>query len=474
MYRTLAVIALALGALWPSSARAQETTDYASGRKAAMTELIKRLEALAEWCNSEELFEERDRVWRSILTLDTNDVAARKGLRYARNPDGSWKEPAPREAKNMNKKALEVELPGKRSDAIAAYRDALLDALERTPPDPALRKATFAEILAVDPDDARVHKLLDEVKVDGKWMMPESAAGKKRRGELKAFVKSSLDGASATEAEAPTDAEKALADKWTGAVRAGGVRVLGTVPEAECQKIARTCAAIGPLLHSLFDCKVEYPADYTLYVFASPQQKSEVVDKLPNQSDTSRAFMRSMASVGVSGSENVIIGDIDAPKRLDGAVRHTLIHLLRTAYGIDVQHGWVWEGLGLYLTRELVGTRLTWFVLASPGADQDKMRGNLLTPSSNWMNEALKLLDGQKPPDLSFVVAREVTQMHIEDMLCAYALAAYFLEGHPQEMDALLRLIGSGDATASAVQGLFGTSMEGTQARLARWLRERK
>jgi hypothetical protein len=448
--------------------------EFQRQRAAAQRVLIKGLLELAEWCNSKELFLERDHVYQQVIELDRDNLDAHKGLRYARNPDGSWKEPAKREATNMNKKALEEQLPAKRSEAIAAYRDALLDALERTTPDPALRKATLAEILALDPDDARVHKLLDEVKVEGKWMMPESAAGKKRRAELKAFVKSSLDGAPAPEADAPTDAETALADKWPSAVRSGGVRVLGTAPVEECQRIARTCAAVGPLLQSLFGCKVEYPAEYTLYVFASPQQKNEFVDKLPNQSDANRAFMRSMASVGVSGGNNVVIGDVDAPKRLDGAVRHTLIHLLRAAYGIDVQHGWVWEGLGLYVTRELVGTRFTWFVLASPGADHEKIRGNLLTPSSNWMNEALKLLDGQKPPELSFVVAREVTQMHVEDMLCAYALAAYFVEGHPQETDGLLRLIGGGDSTASAVQGLFGMNMDGLQARLARWLRERK
>lgn len=447
--------------------------EFQRQRGVAQRALIKGLLELAEWCNSKELFLERDHVYAKVIELDHDNLDAHKGLRFARNPDGSWKEPAPREAKNMNKKALD-ELPAKRAEAIAVYRDTLLDALERTPGDAALRKSTFDEILAVDPDDARVHKLLDEVKVDGKWMMPESAAGKKRRAELKAFVKSSLDGAPAAEADAPTDDEKPLVDKWPSAVHAGGVRVLGTVSPDECQRIARTCAAVGPLLQSLFGCKVEYPAEYTLYVFTSPQEKNVVVDKLPNQSETSRAYMRSMASVGVTGANNVLIGDVDAAKRLDGAVRHTLIHLLRAAYGIDVQHGWVWEGLGLYLTREIIGTRFTWFVLATPGTDQEKMRGGLLTPASNWMNEALKLLDGPKAPDLSFVVAREVTQMHIEDMLCSYALAAYFLEGHPQEMDNFLRLIGGGDSTATAVQGLFGTNMEGVQARLARWLRERK
>src|SRR5262249_19204413 len=159
-------------------------------RGIAQRALIKGLLELAEWCNSKELFLERDHVYQQVIELDRDNLDARKGLRFARNPDGSWKEPAKREATNMNKKALD-DLPAKRSEAIAAYRDVLLDALERTPPDAALRKATFAEILALDPEDARVHKLLDEVKLEGKWMMPESATGKQRRAELKTFVKSS-------------------------------------------------------------------------------------------------------------------------------------------------------------------------------------------------------------------------------------------------------------------------------------------
>ena len=47
------------------------------------------------------------------------------------------------------------------------------------------------------------------------------------------------------------------------------------------------------------------------------------------------------------------------------AVRLGLAWLFYDAYGVWLKHGMLFEGLGLYLTRELIGTRLTWFVQPS-------------------------------------------------------------------------------------------------------------
>jgi hypothetical protein len=467
----------------PPDAQAPPASDGAASeeigrqRSAARATLVKGLLELASWCNSKELYLERDHVYTSILELDPDNLEARKGLRYARNPDGSWKDPAPREMKNRNPKALD-DLPAKRAEAIAPYRDRLLDILESTHADAAERKSVFDEILALDPDDARVHKILDEVKLDGKWMMPESANGKKRRPEIKGLVKKSLEGAPAVVKEASVPDEVKLGGAWTTMVHAGGVRVLGTVSAEECGRIARTCAAIGPFMDALFDCKATYPEGYTFYVFGSPGEKNAFVEKLPevmpDLKPEARDYMSSIASVGLASSNNVLLGDADPVKRLDGAVRHTIIHLLRNTYGIDDRHGWIWEGMGLYLTRELIGTRYTWFVSVVSDPDQDAQRVALLTPASNWMNEAVKLLDGPKPPNLAFTAGRELSQMHVEDMLSAYALASYFLEGRPQETPDLLRRIGNGDSTATVVQALFKSSMEELQERVTRWLKERR
>src|SRR4051812_21991868 len=87
-------------------------------RAAARAVLVKGLLDLAAWCNSKELYLERDHVYARVIELESDNLDARKGLRYARNPDGSWKDPAPREMKNRNPKALE-ELPAKRAESVA-------------------------------------------------------------------------------------------------------------------------------------------------------------------------------------------------------------------------------------------------------------------------------------------------------------------------------------------------------------------
>lgn len=454
-------------------ASAPRSDEIQRQRTAARSTLVKGLLELASWCNSKELYLERDHVYARVIELEPDNLDARKGLRFARNPDGSWKDPAPREMKNRNPKALE-ELPAKRSEAIAPYRDRLLDLLESAPADAAQRKSVFDEILALDPDDARVHKLLDEVKLDGKWMMPETSNGKTRRGEIKVLVKKSLDGAPALVSDAGLSEAVKLGGAWTTMVHAGGVRVMATVSADECARIARTCAAVGPFLESVLGCKAAYPEGFTFYVFGSAQEKNAFVEKLPEVTPEARAYMTAISSVGLALTDNVLLSDSDPAKRLDGAVRHTLLHLLRNAYGIDDRHGWVWEGLGLYFTRELVGTRYTWFVSVLPDPDQDARRVGLLLPASNWMNEALKLFDGPKPPSLAFTGGRELSQMHVEDMLCAYALAAYFVEGRPQETPDLLRRIGGGETTAAVVQDIFKLSMDELQQRVTRWLKERR
>jgi hypothetical protein len=441
-------------------------------RAAARAVLVKGLLDLAAWCNSKELYLERDHVYARVIELEPDNLDARKGLRYARNPDGSWKDPAPREMKNRNPKALE-ELPAKRAESVAGYRDRLLEGLESAHADAGQRALVYAEILALDPDDARVHALLGEVKTDGKWGMPESASGRTRRAELKALVKQCLDGAPAIEKEASTTEEAKRGGAWTSALHAGSVRVLGTVSADECGRIARTCAAIAPLLEAALGCKAAYPDGFTFYVFGSPQEKNMFVDQLADVAPDAREYMKKISSVGLASTNNVLLGDSDPAKRLDGAVRHTLAHLLRAGFGVDDRHGWVWEGLGLYLTRELVGTRYTWFVSLEPDPAQDAHRVGLLTPTSNWMNEALKLLDAEKPTSLAFVCERELAHMHVEDMLCAYAFAAYCVEGRPRETPDLLRRVGAGDTTAVAVEALFKLSMDDVQARLTRWLKER-
>ena len=59
-------------------------------------------------------------------------------------------------------------------------------------------------------------------------------------------------------------------------------------------------------------------------------------------------------------------------------------------------------------------------------------------------------------------------------MLVAYALAAYLIEGRPQEVPDLLARLGAGADPASAFKAALGLSLPDVQDRLTRWLQERR
>ena len=119
MRRVVLLLALVL-ALLPFAPSA-----WAGDAAKSRSELIQRLLALATWCNEKGLFLQRDNLWRSVMALEPENVDARKGLRYSRDGQGRWKDPAPREVKDRNT-ALLPELAKRRSEAVGTWRDELL------------------------------------------------------------------------------------------------------------------------------------------------------------------------------------------------------------------------------------------------------------------------------------------------------------------------------------------------------------
>jgi hypothetical protein len=458
----------------PATARAaaRRSDRFTAQQAAAAAVLVKNLGTLAGWCNIKTLFEERDRVYRVILRYDPDNTTARQFLKHVRNPDGSWKETAGKPVQNQKKEAL-PQFAKKRSEAVAPYRDALLALCESESAEPALRAEIHAEILELDPDDERIHALQGDARLGDAWVMAETAVGKERRPDIKAAAEKWRTEPATVEAVEPTEAEKALADAWTASVRTKSIRVLGTVEAEEVEQIAQACEGARDLVSTLFKTEAKLPKDLTFYVL-TPEDRDGFVDRLPDLSPEQREAMKKMVGSGLGKRPDVFVADDDPAKRLDCAVRHTLIHALRETFGVGTTQGWVWEGLGLYLTRELVGTRLTWFVLSSPGVEQDSLQGNLLTPESNWMAEALGLLDGEQPPELALVVTKDLASLELEDMLVSYALAAYLVEGRPKEAPELLARLGRGLAPEKVFESTLHFPLADLQAKTTRWLKERK
>src|SRR5690606_36061384 len=132
------------------------------------------------------------------------------------------------------------------------------------------------------------------------------------------------------------------------------------------------------------------------------------------------------------------------------------------------------EGVGQYLTRELVGTRLTWFVSEAADPATASLRGKLMNPESNWIQEAYDLLATGTAVPLDDLLRRDLDRLDVPGALTGYALVAYLLEGQPtRALEFVTRAARGDDPSAIAREVLKRTPVE-LQERLVQWLSERR
>lgn len=467
--RVLRAVALTLVvcAALPAVAHA----DFAQDRAAERTKLIARMLTLAEWCHAQSLFLERDNTHRQILHLDPENAESRKVLRYARNQDGSWKDPPTRSVQNLNKKALE-EMPARRADVLRPYSETLLTALVREPQPSEIARAVYDDILAVDPDCAAVRARLGEVKDAGQWLLAETVRGRQRRVEIRAIVKGALESPVEFEPALAEENEAAWADKWTCGAQSKTVRVLGAGGTADCEALARLLSACSTAFGQVFDLEAKSAAQVKYYALQGADVRAAFITRFPGLDEPRKKLFALAPGGGLPISNSIVLFDPDLAKRNDCAVRNALALLLRDNFRVEMPSGWAYEGLGLYLTRELCGTRFTWYSLANPKTEA--LREGLLAPESNWMNEALKLLTTNGAAAFVTAMTKPVTELDLQEMVLGYAFSAYLLEGRPDQAAEFLRQSGAGKPWTELSQSVLGHAPHELHARLVRWLQERK
>ena len=466
------VLTLAVGARGAASRAGEPTFDEVY--KTARARYVEKLDGLSTWAAENDLFAERDRVYRAILVLEPDNAFARKGLRYTRKSDGTWQDPAPREVKNMNAKLL-PEVPAKRQAAVETYRTEMLTAFTTFQVDATVREKVFAELLLGDPEDATVRTSMGEVRMGDAWVLGETAMGRDRRMAIKDEVAKARAAVGDVWKVEPTEDEKALGVAFTTKLGTRHLRVLGTAPAEECTAIAQACE-IGPALVKIaLGADVALEPDFAVYVLTSIKDNGPLVDKLPRLDPTFRETLRKCVGAKIPGQPRVVTWDDKGPKRIDNASRSSLNDLFGRAFGIGLQHGWAWEGMGLYLNREIVGTRLTWFTQPGATSKADALRKKLMTTDVNWMNEALTLMQSPQHPPLATVLERDVNTLTTEEMVLAYAFSAYLIEGRPNETPEILRRVGVAKEKASTVvPAVLKLDLPQLEARFTRWLGERR
>jgi len=453
--------------------------DLDEDRLAAKEQLLERLAELAEWCTKKKIYARRVEVYEAILHFDSESSLARRGLGFIKNSDGKWVEKERRvEAKDWDKSAAR-KFPERRAEVAESYREAMFALLDKYEGElsPVQREAVLDDVLFADPDDPRVHAMRGETRLDDKWVLLETARAKEHRAELRTMVRKAFQGVPKPEPADPNDREQAFGIGWKAVYATPVVRSLGTGSDEEVQKMTKAMAATRAYFNAALGVEAHFPQDFTVFSLARPSDKMAFLMGHPVVDDQYRDFLFKLDGSGIQGSGDLAHWSEEPHRRLDGMVRQAIAWLFAEGYGILPKQGWVFEGLGLYLTRELVGTRLTWYVQPSEyllEAEDHALKARLLDTRTNWMNEALKVLRSGKRPSLSILLGRSVNQLTTEDLLVSYVLCAYLLEAQPEKLPAILRRLGEGQASATVLEEELACDLPDLYDHLTRWLGERR
>ncbi len=473
-----AVLALwILGLLCPPATAAADEIEEA--REAAREELVEGLEGLAAWCTRKKIYLQRVSVYESILHFDPGNTTAMRGLGYIKDRNGNWKETERKvEPKDWSQGAVR-QFPARRSAVVEAYRDAMFGLFEtyKGRLSPTQSERILDDILEADPDDARVRELRGEAKLDGRWVLRETLVAKEGREILRDRVRQAFKTApKAREVEA-NKRELAYGIAWKAVYATEHVRSLGTGTAKEVERMTTATWAARSLFNGALGVQAKYPRDFAVYTLARPADKMAFLMNHPAVDQSYRDFLFQLEGSGIQGSGDLAHWADDKNRRLDGLVRQSIMWLFADGYQIYPTHGWIFEGFGLYLTRELVGTRLSWFVKPSQylvEEDDLALQARLLDSRTNWMNEALQVLEHESRPKLQFLLGKDVNAMTTEDLLYAYVLAAYLLEAQAESIPRVFTRIGKGEPSTVVLEEELGLELADLDVRVRRWLSERR
>lgn len=465
-----ALLALVLWALC-----APLRADFESDHQALRDELATQVESFARWCEEEDLLVQRNKAYSALLELDPEHVKAHEALGHRHQKDGSWVIPSRVKRVYDNEKKLgelAAELLERRRAAVRDYRDAAFALLDADPELAAAHGAdVYAVVLAIDEDDAEVRARRGEARYGNAWVLAETARAYEHRPQIRRIVAEAVRRAGARETLEQLDAT----DGWRSHARTPEVEVFGSVEMEEALRAAQAAHATGDVYRRLFQSRHHLPADMTVYLLGDRAELVPFLERVPNLTDEEREFLAQLVGSGIPRTANTAQWSESRARRLDGVVRHTIGQYMVADLGLTTNHAWAWEGIGLYLTRELVGSRLTWYI---GGTDENtelaNLRADLLVQESNWMNAAWTLLKGDRAPRMGEVLRQNAGEMGVDGMLASYAFCAYLIEGRPDELPEVLIRTGRGEEPEQVVREALGMTMDELQVRVERWLSERR
>jgi hypothetical protein len=444
--------------------------------QAAREELAHGLDDHAGWCGKKKLYLERQTTYELLLTLEPDHEEARRILGYKRDRDGGWVAPGrSRPVKNYDEEAL-AEAPGRLRAVQMTYVGRMVALLEGGQLTDDQQSQVVAEALRIDPDNETVHSRLGEVRSDKGWVIPETLRASARRKELSGFVREALTDTPPLAEVERDEFERKIPLKMK-AFTSGELRLVGTVDENEMALCAKAVHGMQRLLQLVFDTNQPLPRGARVFLLADPEQKKALLEHHPAIPASQLPLYEPLEGAGIQGTADFAFWTGDPQRRIDGIVRLVLGYQMSGLFRVTTRQGWAYEGFGLYMTRALVRSRLTW--LAQPSAVLDAksdyaLRQKLIDPETNWMEETFLLFQDGKAPKLVDVLKKSANELTTEDVLVSYSLATYLLEVHPGEVGPLLKKLGTGYSSLGAFGEALGMTLGAFGPHLQRWLSERR
>lgn len=467
----LVALALLPGALWADD---EPTFEEAWANLAERT--AEELDALASECHKRKLFAWRNEAAERILIFQPDHKQARRWLKY-RIKDGAWTRAAYKPPRNL--KAPSGELGGARSAVSRRFAEGALTLLETHAGEvgDAQRQSFLRVIGKCAPGREEVHAALGEVRTpEGSWVLRESLDARAARERIRGLVKEALAEAPLPAEARPQREDNALRLGWNAIYEAPLARVLGTVEKPELLEALRRVTASDAVFAGVFGPAKKRPPQLSLYLLAGSSDKQAVLKNHPAANDAYRAWAKRLQSSWLPKTFHIWIHAPDPQLRLEWCSRQAMGHQLSRRFGIRGAPGWAFEGCGLYLSGLIANQRRTFFVkrtqYGESGTRKDDLWSRLREKDTDWRDEARTLLASKQAPDLRLLLGKKLNAMNTEDMLAAFALCAFLLEGRGKEAPKLLHAVGKGKQDSIEVLSKVGLDPVTLEIKLRRWLEE--
>lgn len=477
---SLSVSAEVEGTLPSSSGRAfrqvAERDRFEDLRQAYYAEAKGRIQFMIEGCRKASMYRLADSLHAFVLACEPQNGKSRRALGFVRRSNKEWVRSKGFRPRRDHGDAEEEQKWRRLVDAeFTSFRARALEIIERERQEARVSVAwrTLVRLGETLPEDEIVRGLLGETLVDGEWLLTESVRAKHRRAAYPSLADACMTRVPETRGERVRQEEVDLKLPWNAARKTDDVRVIGTTGEPDVEHATRVSHAMGDFVRYTLRVDDRHREDFTIYMLGL-EHRSTLLNAWPKLSAQTKSALMQADGGWLDAGNRLAEWSSNPARRIDGAARQTLGTLMIDAYGIDGAQGWAWEGIGLYLAHELIGTRLTWF-FHPEGYKRQQPSGlwqRLQNPETDWFFEAERMLRGPDAPDLNYLLGRKINHMREQDVLHSYALAAYLLEGHPASVPSLLSRIGAGEHPRLVFEEELGFPLPTLEQRLLRWLDE--